>query len=341
MSFRITRRGFGATLLAAPLVGPLAAPAVAQGRTAASLRLDWALSGYQIPFYWGVEKGFFAEEGIELDVRDGSGSAKAVNLVQAKEDTFGMADCMVTANSVARGVKAKSIFVIVQNGGSAIVSWAEKPMRTPQEMIGRSLAAAADQKTTLDLLLSANGIRPDQVTLRIVAVAARNTVFYQGQVEGIVSTVIGSPMDMVVAAREGKGKPIHIMPFADFGVKSMSQGLLVHDDTIAQNPDLVRRFTRAASRSVADCVPAANHDAATDVAMRRSRAPANRRDSVKLQWELTVPRLYTAATEGKPLGFTTDGDWENCLNLLVQSGAITANQKVPVNTIYTNAFIPA
>lgn len=328
---RLTRRALGATLLVTP--------ALAQRRTAASLRLDWALSGYQVPFFWGVEKGYFAAEGIELEIREGSGSAKSVSLVAAKEDTFGMADCLVTANSVARGVKAKSIFVIVQNGGSAIVSWAEKPMRAPQEMIGRSVAAAADQKTLLDLLLAANGIRPDQVTLRIVSVAARNTVFYQGQVEGIVSTVVGSPMDMIVAAREGRGKPIHIMPFADFGVRSLNQGLMAHDDTIAQNPDLVRGFLRAAARGIADCIPAANHDAATDVAMKLSRAPANRRESVKLQWEATVPRLFTAANEGRPLGWTSDADWENCQELLVQSGAIA--QKVPVASLYTNAFIAA
>lgn len=319
----------------------LAAPALvrAQGsRTKASLRLDWALSGYQVPFYWGVDRGFFAAEGIDLEVRDGSGSAKAVSLVAAKEDTFGMADSLVTANSVARGVKAKSIFVIVQNGGSAIISWEEKPMRTPRDMIGRSLAAVADQKTTLDLLLAHNGIRPDQVTLRIVAVAARNTVFYQGQVDGIVSTVIGSPMDMIVAAREGKGKPIHIMPFADFGVRSLSLGLMTHDDTMAQQPDLVRAFLRASTKAIEDCRREANFDAATDVAMRLSRAPANRRESVKLQWLATLPRLFTTANEAKPLGWTSDADWTNLVELLMKTGAIT--QAVPPGSLFTNAFLP-
>lgn len=323
-------------------LGLVAAPALvrAQGsRSKASLRLDWALSGYHVPFYWGAERGFFADQGIDLEIRDGSGSAKCVSLVGAKEDTFGMADSMVTANSVARGVKVRSIYVVVQNGGSAIISWAEKPMRTPQEMVGRSLAAAADQKTTLDLLLAANGIKPEQVTLRIVAVAARNTVFYQGQVEGIVSTVVGSPMDMIVAARQGKGKPIHIMPFADFGVRSLSQGLIAHEETLAEQPDLAKRLLAATTRAIEDARKPENLDAATDAAMKLSRAPANRRDSVKLQWENTIPRLHTADTQGKPLGWTTDADWENCVQLLMQSGAIT--QAVPPSSIYTNAFIAA
>ncbi|MDB5415600.1 MAG: sulfonate/nitrate transport system substrate-binding protein [Rubritepida sp.] len=318
----------------------LAAPAVrAQTRTRASLRLDWALSGYQVPFYWGVDKGYYAAEGIDLEVRDGSGSSRAVSLVQAKEDTFGMADAVVLANAVARGVKTKSIFVVVQNGGSAIISWAERPMRAPQDMVGRSIGAAADQKTTLDLFLNANNIRPDQVTQRIVSVAARNTVFYQGQVDGIVSSVIGSPMDMVVAAREGRGRPIHIMPFADFGVQSLSQTLLAHEDTLSAQPDLVRGFLRASLRAIEECRLEANFDPMTDVAMRMSRAPATRRESVKLQWMETLPRLRTAANEGRPLGWTSEADWVNCVDLLVRTGGLT--QTVPASSIYTNDFLPA
>jgi NitT/TauT family transport system substrate-binding protein len=327
----ITRR----TTLA--LSAALAAPALAQSRTRASLRLDWALSGYQVPFFWGVERGFYAEEGIDLEIREGSGSARAVNLVGAKEDTFGMADALVTANSVARGLKVRSIYMVVQNGGGAIVSWAERPMRTPQDMIGRSVAAAADQKSTFDLLLNINNIRQDQVTLRIVSVAARNTVFYQNQVEGIVSTVVGSPMDMIVAAREGRGRPIHIMPFADFGLLSLSQGLITHDDTIAQQPDLVRRFIRASARAVEECRAPAVFDPMTDAAMRMSRAPANRRESVKLQWEETIPRLRLATNEGHPYGWTAEADWTNCVDLLMRTGAIT--QSIPANTIFTNDFI--
>lgn len=330
----LTRRG-----LAVLGTGLLAAPHPARAATAASLRLDWALSGYQVPFYWAKEKGYYAEEGIDLDIRDGAGSAKSVSLITAKEDTFGMADSLVTANSIARGMKVRSIYGVVQNGGAAIVSWAAKPMKTPQDMVGRSLAAAADQKSTLDLLLAVNGIPANAVTLRIVSVAARNTVFYQNQVEGIVSTVVGSPMDMIVAAQEGKGPPIHIMPFADFGVQSLSQGLLAHDDTIAQNPDLVRRFLRASTRGVRDCMAEANYDAATDAAMKLSRANANRRESVKLQWAATVPRLFTPATVGKPLGWTAEVDWQNCVELLMKTAAIT--QPVAPGTLYTNDFVPA
>jgi NitT/TauT family transport system substrate-binding protein len=319
----------------------LATPALAhaQALRPASLRLDWALSGYHVPFYWAKEKGYFAAEGIDLEIRDGAGSAKSASLVSSKEDTFGMAEAIVTANSIARGMKIRSIYMVVQNGGGAIVSWASKPMKTPQDMIGRSIAAAADQKSQFDLLLALNKVPNDKVTLRIVAIAARNQVFYQNQVEGIVSTVIGSPMDMIVAAREGRGPPIHIMPFADFGIQSLSQGFIVHDDLIRENPAMVRGFSRACTKAIRDCMDERNLDAATDIAMKLSRAPSIRRESVKLQWEATIPRLWTDANKGKPLGWTSEADWANLVDLLIKTGGLTSS--VPASTLFTNDFVPA
>jgi NitT/TauT family transport system substrate-binding protein len=212
-------------------------------------------------------------------------------------------------------------------------------MKTPQDMIGRSIAAAADQKSQFDLLLALNKVPNDKVTLRIVAIAARNQVFYQNQVEGIVSTVIGSPMDMIVAAREGRGPPIHIMPFADFGIQSLSQGFIVHDDLIRENPAMVRGFSRACTKAIRDCMDERNLDAATDIAMKLSRAPSIRRESVKLQWEATIPRLWTDANKGKPLGWTSEADWANLVDLLIKTGGLTSS--VPANTLFTNDFVPA
>ena len=299
--------------------GIAALPATAHAADKATLRMDWALSGYQVPFYWAKSKGYYEAESIDLEIADGAGSAKSAQLVSAKQDTFGLVDAMVTVNSIAKGMAIKSIFVIVQDGGSAIVSWADKPMKTPQDMQGHSVAAAADQKSTLELLLSLNKVPIESVTLRVVSVAARNQVFYQHQVDGIVSTLIGSPMDMVVAAREGRGAPVYMMPFSDFGIKSLSTGVVAHDDTIANNPDLVRRFLRASAKGLKEITNEAMADEATDAAMRISGAPEVRRSSVKLQWLATLPRLQTEATKSKPLGWTADADWTNCVDLLVKT----------------------
>ena len=316
---------------ALPHGGRAAAP------TPASLRMDWALSGYQLPFYWAKKKGYYEAEGIQLTIKDGDGAAKAAQLVESGEDTFGLVDATVTVNSVAKGMHIMSILMVVQEGGSAIVSWADKPLKSPHDMIGHSIAATADQKPLIELLLTVNKVPIDQVTIRIVSMQARNTVFYQHQVDGIVSVVIGSPMDMIVAAKEGKGAPIYLMPFSDFGISTMATGAVVRDDTIASRPELVRGFTRASLRAMNEIDNEGTADEATDIAMELSQAPANRRESVKLQWLATLPRLRTRYSKDKPLGWTSLEDWNACIDLLVKTGQIAT--AIPADKVYTNAFI--
>jgi NitT/TauT family transport system substrate-binding protein len=315
----------------------LARPGRAAPLTPATLRMDWALSGYQLPFYWAKHNGYYEAEGIDLTIKDGAGAAKAAQLVESGEDTFGLVDATVTVNSVAKGMHIKSILMVVQEGGSAIVSWEAKALKSPHDMIGRSIATTADQKPLIELLLTINKVATDQVTMRIVSMQARNTVFYQHQVDGIVSVVIGSPMDMIVAARQGKGEPIYLMPFSDFGIRTMATGAVTHNDTIASNPQLVRGFNRASLKAMNEIASEAAADAATDAAMALSQAAANRRESVKLQWLTTLPRLRTQYSKNGPLGWTSVEDWNACIDLLVKTNQIAT--AIPVATVYTNAFI--
>ena len=85
--------------------GLSAFPSIARAADKATLRMDWALSGYQVPFYWAKARGYYEAEGIDLDIGDGAGSAKSAQLVSAKQDTFGLVDAMVTTNSIAKGMK--------------------------------------------------------------------------------------------------------------------------------------------------------------------------------------------------------------------------------------------
>ena len=114
-----------------------------------------------------------------------------------------------------------------------------------------------------------------------------------------------SPFDLVVRARQGKGKPGYFMMFADFGISPLGHGVVVHEQRIAEKPGQVQRFVRAVARALKDVVKKKNIDEAVDIAMRLSKAAEKRRESVKLQWQETHQRLGTKHTAGKPYGWTS------------------------------------
>jgi NitT/TauT family transport system substrate-binding protein len=311
---------------------------VASAADAVSFRLDWTLSGYHLPFYWAKDKGYYAAANLDVDIKEGAGSGKTVALMAGQQDDIGLADFMFMSVGAAKGMKLKGIFGEVQDGAWAVISHADAPIKKPQDLIGRSVATTADHKSMLDLLLAINKISADQVKIQVTSPATRNTVFVNGQVESFISVVIGSPLDLVVRAQQGKGKPVHFMPFADFGIAPMGQGLLAHERVIVEKPDMLRRFVRASARALDEIVKPERTEEAVNVAMRLSGAREERRESVKLQWLETVPRLHTKNTEGRPYGWMSDKDWGVSVDILLKTGQL--EKPIPPQGLYTNEFVP-
>jgi NitT/TauT family transport system substrate-binding protein len=303
-----------------------------------SLRLDWTLTGYQLPFYWAKQKGYFTAEGLDVEIKEGGGSGKTVALMAGQQDDIGFADYMLMAAGVAKGMKLKGIYGVVQNGAWAVISFADSPIRKPEELVGRSVAVTADHKPLLDLVLAANKVPADKISIRVVSAATRNTVFANGQVDSFVSIVIGSPLDLVVRARQGKGKPLHFMPFEDFGVAPLGQGVVVHEQMLAQKPELLQRFLKATTRALNEVTRKENFEEAVDIAMRGSGAAADRRDSVLLQWQEAIPRLVTKNTKGKPYGWMSEADWQEASDILLKTGSI--DKPFPAQNFFTNALLP-
>jgi NitT/TauT family transport system substrate-binding protein len=320
------------------LCGSVVANQPATAADAVSLRLDWTLTGYQLPFFWAKQKGYYTAENLDVDVKLGGGSGKTVSLMAGQQDDIGFADYMLMAAGVAKGMKLKGIYGVVQNGAWAVISLAESPIKTPQDLIGRSVAVTADHKALLDLVLAANKIPPEKVSIRVTSAATRNTVFVNGQVDSFVSIVIGSPLDLVVRARQGKGKPLHFMPFEDFGVAPLGQGVMVHEQTIAQKPALLQRFLRATARALNEITNKELFQAAVDNAMQLSGTSADRRDSVLLQWQEAIPRMRTKNTAGKPYGWMSEADWQEASDILLKTGTI--DKPLPPKTFFTNEFLP-
>jgi NitT/TauT family transport system substrate-binding protein len=303
-----------------------------------SFRLDWTLSGYHLPYYWAKAKGYYTAEGLDVDIKEGAGSGKTVALLAGNQEDIGLADFMFMAQGVAKGMKLKAIMGEVQNGAWAIISHADAPIKKPEDLIGKSVATTADHKAMLDLFLALNKIPADKVTAQVTSPATRNTVFVNGKVDSFISVVIGSPLDLVVRARQGKDKPVYFMQFADFGITPMGQGVFVNEQMLAAKPDMLRRFVRASAHAVNDIAKPTAIDEAVDIAMRLSGARDERRDSVKLQWEETIPRLRTANTQGHPYGWMSDKDWAIVADILRKTGQI--DKPIPVTNLYTNEFVP-
>src|SRR5580692_1484182 len=124
---KIGVRSFMAGLIGLALVTGSGVAQAAEDKL--SMRLDWQLTGYQVPFYWAKAKGYYKDGNLDVDIKSGSGSGLTINLVGSQQDDLGFADYLLMATAVAKGMNVKAIYGVVQDGAWAVISHADQPIR--------------------------------------------------------------------------------------------------------------------------------------------------------------------------------------------------------------------
>ena len=126
-----------AVALATALAG---ATALAQAKDKVTLLLNWYTYSEHAPFYLGKERGYFDQEGIDLDIQEGRGSGVTVQAVAAGTATFGYADVATMIKAAAKGAPVTAIGVALQTSPMSVMGFADKNIRKPDDIKGKTVA---------------------------------------------------------------------------------------------------------------------------------------------------------------------------------------------------------
>jgi len=313
----------------------LATPAMAQDNDDVTLLLNWYLYSEHAPFFLGQERGYFADEGIDLEIQEGRGSGPTVQAVAAGTVEFGYADVATMIKAAAKGAPVKAVGVLLQTSPMSVMGLTEKNIRTPEDIKGKTVAVTPGDAMSQvwPLFLQKTGLSQDDFqTVSGDAQTKLNAV-----INDRADLLLGYLMDQNMRIFDATGKDVHVIPFADHGVNLVSSGIITNTDMIQDNPDLVRRFLAAASRSI----QAAKEDpeAAVD-AMLASNPDAGKRDTLLRGLELTIPLYHTPETEGQPVFRVTDANMADSVQMLIDYGGVEADTASDPTVFYTNNFLP-
>ena len=132
----VARFGALLTLTLAALVW-LPVPARAGDRV--TFRMNWYWRGIQAPFALALERRYFEQAGLDVELLEGRGSATTVQLVGTKADTFGFADGFTVMLNAARGVPVRAVATPINGSSFAIVVLEDAPVRAVRDLEGRRL----------------------------------------------------------------------------------------------------------------------------------------------------------------------------------------------------------
>ena len=307
-----------------------ASATVAPAQDAVSLRLNWYMGGLHVPFYYGKERGFYKEEGIDLTINEGRGSANTVQVVGAGSDTFGLADSSSLVAAAAKGVEIKSVMSLVNSTGFAVVSLASAGIKTPKDLEGKKVAVTAGDPLgqLLQAVCKANNVDCTKITMIQVDPAAKVVTVLEKKADAL----LGGADDQYFLIKY-KGATPAAMRYADFGANIVGMTIMTSGETLKKNPDLVKRFVRATVKSWDESKK--NPNAAVDAAMKAK--PDLNRQSTLDQLMVDIDLLDSKNSKGR-IGYGAQADWDQTLAILRNYRDLQTDKSW--TAFHTNEFVP-
>lgn len=232
-----------ATLLAA-LLSLAAVPAAAQDRL--TLVLDWFVNPDHGPIIVAEERGYFADEGLEVEVIAPADPSQPPKMVAA-----GRADLAVSYQTqlhlqVAEGLPVAWVGTLVATPLNCLLVLADSGIESPADLAGKTIgfSVAGVEEALLSTILGTHGVGLDEVELVNV-----NFSLSQSLMTGRVDAVIGAYRNFELNQLEIEGEEGRC-----FYVEE--EGLPPHDELIyVAHPenapkDAIRRFLSATGRAV-------------------------------------------------------------------------------------------
>jgi NitT/TauT family transport system substrate-binding protein len=289
------------------LVLAMSGSALAQEK--ASLRLNWLMYGFHSFFYLGVDKGFYKDEGIELTIGEGQGSGRAVQIVGAKSDTFGLSDGSSVIAGITKGAPIVAVMGIMNKSPFAIITRADANIKTVKELEGKTIAATAGEAglVIFPAILANAKMGPDSVKFLRIDGAGKIVAMLERRVDAMLGGLENQALIL-----PQKGMAVNTIPYAEVGANTLGLVIHVNKETLEKNPALVQKFVRATQKALAFT----EKNPGEAIAAIAKLKPDLDRDLALKQLKAGLALQRAADGANQPVGWMSPGDWANTLKLM-------------------------
>ncbi|QEW23073.1 Putative thiamine biosynthesis protein (plasmid) [Paracoccaceae bacterium] len=326
------RRSLLASAAAAVLVsGAAFAPAAhAQDLTKLTFIQEWPVpDGFWIPWIVGADQGFYAEEGIELDIVTPPTVADTMKFLGTgrAEVAFTTSMDIIFAKAEEAPVIAIGRYGLGNNWG--ILSATGAPLEVA-DLKGKTIGIYNDAWTLaqLGMVLSDAGLGMDDIT---TVAASDDTVplLLQKRVDAITGITNAEGTEIVTTT----GEAGEFMPAIDHGAPNTPIfALAANTDWLADNPEMAKAFMRATNKSIAYAV---SHPDEAIAAFGERYGNAYDPAFIKQQWLDTIPLFGEV---GSATMETQLSDWETLVSALDKYDVLDG--LLPASEYFTNDYLP-
>ncbi|MFK7890146.1 MAG: ABC transporter substrate-binding protein [Granulosicoccus sp.] len=303
-----------AVVLGASLVGHMSI-ANAQDLTKLQFSLDWAWQGRPGPFLLAKERGYYADEGLDVSFDRGFGSGDTISKIAAKAYPMGFAEgtSLLKFNNENPDDKVITVLVINDQSPTGVISTKANGVATPADLMGKKVSATQSAATVLlwPVFAELNGLDEDGIEYLFVEPSLRDSMVIQGQADATFGFSTTTVLNMVQAGL--KKEDVTYFTMAQYGLKPYSSSIIVREDYAEQNPEIVKGFVAATVKGMIDMFK----DPDAGIALLKKQEPL-------IDVEIETARWYLA----EELALLTPSVLENGISVVDRERYETAAKQV-------------
>jgi len=297
--------------------------------TKVSVALDWFPWSNHAGLYVARERGYFAEEGLDVEIFTPGDPSTVLQTVASGRDDFGISYQTDLLIARQKDVPVVSVMALVQHPLNSVMALETSGISTPKDLVGKKIGSPAIPS---DELLLGTMLKSEGKTVSDIELINVGYSLVPALISGEVDAIIGAYWVHESISAVNQGFPVNIMRLEEHGVPDFYELVMVaNEDMIAKKPDLVQRFVRGVSRGYQDAIA----DPRGAVQLLKDVRP-----EVDLEIENPGVDLLAPMWEpdgGQGFGWQEEARWVDYARWMEESGLLEAG--ADAQAAFDNSFV--
>ncbi|HBZ43692.1 MAG TPA: ABC transporter substrate-binding protein [Maritimibacter sp.] len=245
---------FHRTILTAAAAALMSTAAFAQ--TEVPFALDWKFEGPAAPYFVAIDKGYFGEKDLAVEISAGSGSLDAIPKVATGAFPVGFADINSLIKFLDQNPDAPvmAVMMVYDKPPFAVIGRKSLGIETPADLMGKVLGAPPPDGAwaQFPIFAAENDLDMAEITVEPVGFPTREPMLAEGNVAAITGFSFSSYLNLV--RLDVPEDDITTLLMADYGVDLYGNAVIVNTNYAAENPDVIKGFLEAVAMGWKDAI---------------------------------------------------------------------------------------
>jgi NitT/TauT family transport system substrate-binding protein len=289
------------------------------------------------PVFWAaLDKGFWAQQNLDVKIIRGYGSADTVTKIATKKAEFGLADMgsLILARAKDENIRVKAIANYQTSFPAVVIYHESRGITKPKDLEGKTIVSSANSAWRLffPAFAQATGIDQSKVQWKLLDSSLHEGIFLRGEVDAWLEDV-----EILPSVEQLSGQPVKFFSYKnDAKVDRYAQSIIVNEEIIEEDPDLVRRFLVGYLKGLQFCLE--NPSEVGEVV--KKYVPEIDTDLTIKSWQVALDHEIYASEESrvKGLGWMSRERMEKTIELVYKTYNLKG--EMAPEKIYTTEFLP-